>query len=116
VIGAIQPSDFTEPSAAEIADLIDQVRDEDVPAIFGSEVFPSDTLETIASESGAEYIDDLRDDDLPGEPGDGDHSYIGLMLRNMEIMLPALGGNTDALSGIDPGPVHEGESEADYPQ
>jgi len=116
VIGAIQPSDFSEPSASEIAGLIDQVRDEDVPAIFGSEVFPSDALETIASESGAEYIDDLRDDDLPGKPGDANHSYIGLMLTNMEIMLPALGGNTEALQGIDGGLVFQGESNVDYPQ
>ncbi len=41
VIGAIQPSDFAEPSAREVADLIDQVKREKVPAIFGSEVFPS---------------------------------------------------------------------------
>ncbi|MEX0749334.1 MAG: metal ABC transporter substrate-binding protein [Dehalococcoidia bacterium] len=116
VIGAIQPSDFSEPSASEIADLIDQVRDEDVPAIFGSEVFPSGALEAIASESGAEYIDDLRDDDLPGEPGDDRHSYIGLMLTNMEIMLPALGGNVDALAGIDGGVAFGSQSQAEYPQ
>jgi ABC-type Zn uptake system ZnuABC Zn-binding protein ZnuA len=116
VVGAVQPSDFTEPSSQDIIDLIKQVRDENVPAVFGSEVFPSDALETIAAESGADYIDELRDDDLPGEPGDDRHSYIGLMLTNMEIMLPALGGNTDALEGIDGGLVFAGESSADYPQ
>ena len=116
VIGAVQPSDFSEPSASEVAALIDQVEEEGVPAIFGSEVFPSDTLETIADESGAEYVDNLRDDDLPGEPGDDRHTYIGLMLTNMEIMLPALGGNVDALAEIDGGLVFEGESSAEYPQ
>ncbi|HET7378276.1 MAG TPA: metal ABC transporter substrate-binding protein, partial [Anaerolineae bacterium] len=39
VIGAIQPSDFAEPSAQEVAALIKQVKSEKVPAIFGSEVF-----------------------------------------------------------------------------
>lgn len=116
VVGAAQPSDFTEPSSREIAALIEQVKEEQVPAVFGSEVFPSGTLETIAAESGAEYIDELRDDDLPGAPGDEDHSYIGLILANMEIMLPALGGNTDALTDIDPGLVFEGESRTTYPQ
>jgi len=116
VIGAAQPSDFSEPSAAEVAELIEQVRAENVPAIFGSEVFPSDTLETIAAETDALYVDDLRDDDLPGEPGDPQHSYIGLMIVNMQIMLPALGGNADALNDIDPGLVFEGESTAEYPQ
>ena len=41
IIGAVQPSDFTEPSAREVASLINQVREAGVPAIFGSEVFPS---------------------------------------------------------------------------
>lgn len=116
VIGAVQPSDFSEPSAAEVADLIEQVRAERIPAIFGSEVFPSDVLETIAAETDAEYIDDLRDDDLPGEPGDPQHSYVGLMVANMRIMLPALGGSADAFDSIETGLVFEGESPAKYPQ
>ena len=62
VIGAIQPSDFKEPSAKEVADLITQIKKESVPAIFGSEVFPSKTLETIAKESGAKFEEQLRDD------------------------------------------------------
>lgn len=117
VIGAIQPSDFAEPSAREVARLIDQVRDERVPAIFGSEVFPSPVLERIADESGAEYVDDLRDDDLPGAPGDPLHSYIGLMVENMRIMVTALGGAAAAMDSVDPGLVFDdGPSPARYPQ
>jgi ABC-type Zn uptake system ZnuABC Zn-binding protein ZnuA len=117
VVGAIQPSDFAEPSASEVADLIDQINEEQIPAIFGSEVFPSDVLETIADETGAEYVDDLRDDDLPGEPGDDLHSYIGLMVRNMEIMIPALGGDAAPMGQVDPSLVFDdGESTAVYPQ
>ena len=117
VIGAVQPSDFAEPSAQEIADLIDQMNEEKVPAIFGSEVYPSDVLEQIADETGAEYVDDLRDDDLPGEPGDDRHSYIGLMVQNMEIMLPALGGNADAMADVADGSrVRRATSPAEYPQ
>ena len=44
MIGAIQPSDFSDPTPQEVADLIDQIRAEHVPAIFGSEVFPSPVL------------------------------------------------------------------------
>jgi ABC-type Zn uptake system ZnuABC Zn-binding protein ZnuA len=117
VVGAIQPSDFAEPSAQEVADLIEQIKDEEIPAVFGSEVFPSDVLETIASETGAEYVDDLRDDDLPGEPGDELHSYLGLMVNNMRTMIPALGGDDSAMDSVETGPVFsDGESEADYPQ
>ena len=116
VIGAVQPSDFAEPSAREMAELIDHIRELGLPAIFGSEEFPSGVLETIAREGNTTYIDQLSDDDLPGKPGEPEHSYLGLMRRNMQIMIPALGGNADALSAVDVGSVFEGESGAVYPQ
>lgn len=116
VIGAAQPSDFSEPSAREVASLIDQVRETGVPAIFGSEVFPSPVMEQIAKEGGAAFIDRLRDDDLPGSHGDPDHTYMGLMAANIRIMAPALGGNADALDDFDTGLVFEGESDAVYPE
>jgi ABC-type Zn uptake system ZnuABC Zn-binding protein ZnuA len=116
IIGAIQPSDFTEPSVRSVANLIDQVRETNVPAIFGSQVFPSPIMEQIAEEGGAEFIDRLRDDDLPGAPGDPNHSYLGLMLADVEIIVTALGGSTEALEGFDPGLVFEGPSRAVYPQ
>jgi ABC-type Zn uptake system ZnuABC Zn-binding protein ZnuA len=101
VIGAIQPSSFEEPTAKEVADLITQVRDAGVPAIFGSEVFPSPVLAQIGDEAGVEYVDDLRDDDLPGEPGDPAHSFLGLMQFNYITMVDALGGDSSALQSID---------------
>ena len=70
VVGAVQPSSFKEPTPREVAALIEQVRATGVAAIFGSEVFPSPVLRQIADETGVTYVDDLRDDDLPGEPGD----------------------------------------------
>jgi manganese/iron transport system substrate-binding protein len=102
VIGAVQPSDFSEPSPKEVAALIDQIKAENIPAIFGSEVFPSTVLEQIAKESGAVYVDQLRDDDPPGEPGAPEHTYVGMMLKNVSLMAPALGGNADPLAGIEP--------------
>lgn len=102
VIGAIQPSDFSEPSPKEVADLIDQIREVQVPAIFGSEVFPSPVLEQIASEGGAEYYDDLRDDEPPGDVDAPEHTFVGMMLRNLEIMATALGGDPSLLAGVSP--------------
>ena len=116
IIGAIQPSDFTEPSAREVASLINQVKENNVPAIFGSEVFPSPVLEQIAKEGGADFVDQLRDDDLPGGPGDPEHTYMGLILEDVRIITTALGGDPVALEGYDPGQVFEGESGAVYPQ
>ncbi len=116
VVGAIQPSDFSEPSARDVADLITQIKEENIPAVFGSEVFPSDVMRTIAAESGASYIDELSDDDLPGVPGDPDHSYLGLEIANLRIIIPALGGDASALDTVDISPVFDGESNAVYPQ
>ena len=116
VIGAVQPSDFAEPSAREMAELIDQIKELELPAIFGAEEFPSKVLETIAKEGNTAYVDKLADDDLPGKPGDPNHSYLGLVRKNMQIMIPALGGNADVLDNVDVGLVFDGESGAVYPQ
>ena len=101
VVGAIQPADFAEPTPQEIVDLIEQIRAEDLPAIFGSEVFPSPVLEQIAAETGATYVDDLRDDDLPGEAGDPDHSYLGLMVFDFTTIVSALGGDPAVFEDLD---------------
>jgi ABC-type Zn uptake system ZnuABC Zn-binding protein ZnuA len=112
IIGAVQPSDFSDPSPREVMRLIDQIRKEKVPAVFGSEVFPSPVLEQIAREGKTRYIDKLRDDELPGQPGDPQHSYIGMMVENLTVMFEALGGSGAALKKIDPAPV--AGSHADY--
>jgi ABC-type Zn uptake system ZnuABC Zn-binding protein ZnuA len=100
VIGAIQISDFEDPTPSEVADLIDQLRASDVPAIFGSEVFPSPVLEQIGKEAGVQYVDVLRDDDLPGAPGESQHSWLGLMRFDYITMTEALGGDATALRAV----------------
>ncbi len=114
VVGAIQPSNFAEPTPSEVAALIDQIKSENVSAVFGSEVFPSPVLEEIANESGAQYIDDLRDDDLPGEPGDPEHSYLGLMRFDYVTMIEGLGGQAPLLRALDVSDVVP--DNATYPQ
>jgi ABC-type Zn uptake system ZnuABC Zn-binding protein ZnuA len=105
VIGAIQPSDFSDPSPREVAALIDQIKQYRLPAIFGSEVYPSKVLEVIGRETGATYVDNLRDDELPGAPGTAAHTYMGLMLEDMRTIFGALGGQTTMFDGIDPSPI-----------
>jgi ABC-type Zn uptake system ZnuABC Zn-binding protein ZnuA len=97
IVGAIQVSDFDDPTPKEVAALIDQVDELGLPAIFGSEVFPSPVLEQIASETGAAYYDDLRDDDLPGSPGDPDHNLLALLRFNYSTIVSALGGDPAAI-------------------
>jgi ABC-type Zn uptake system ZnuABC Zn-binding protein ZnuA len=112
IIGAVQPSDFSDPSPKEVKRLIDQIRKEKIPAVFGSEVFPSPVLEQIAREGKSRYIDKLRDDELPGKPGEKHHSYIGMMIENLTTMFEALGGSAEALKKVDSAPV--AGAHADY--
>jgi len=92
IIGALQPGSFSDPSPADVVRIIGQVKSQKVKTIFGSEVFPSAVLKEIGRASGARYEDTLRDDDLPGVPGDASHSWLGLMKYNYSTMIKGLGG------------------------
>ncbi|MGB3769260.1 MAG: metal ABC transporter substrate-binding protein [Phormidesmis sp.] len=112
VIGAVQPSDFGEPSAQEVAALVDQIKAAEVPAIFGSEVFPSTISDQIAREAGVKLAN-TADDDLPGEgsasatqnaqmePVNPAHTYIGMMADNLRIFADTLGGDASLVDEID---------------
>jgi len=114
VIGAVQPSSFSDPAPSEVARLIDQVKAEKVTTIFGSEVFPSAVLAEVGRATGARYEDSLRDDDLPGAPGDAEHSWLGLMKYNYRTMISGLGGTPTQLDTI---AIPPGTSDtAVYPQ
>lgn len=102
VVGAIQPSDFKEPSAKEVAELITQIKELKLPAVFGSEVFPSTTLNTISKETGAVYEERLRDDEPPGKVNDPGYTYVGMVVEDMKIMFERLGGSAPNVAKIDP--------------
>ncbi|MEO8107852.1 MAG: metal ABC transporter substrate-binding protein [Actinomycetes bacterium] len=114
VVGAVQPKNFEDPTPVEVARIIDQVNAEGVSTIFGSEVFPSAVLEEVGRATGARYEDTLRDDDLPGDPGDDDHSWLGLMRYNYETMIEGLGGTVKQLPSVDTTDVSP--DQAEYPQ
>jgi manganese/iron transport system substrate-binding protein len=106
VIGAIQPSDFKEPSAQDVAKLIDQIRQVGVPAIFGSEVYPSKVEEQIAREAKVKTAN-TADDELPGqgsanaiENTNPEHTYIGMMVNNMRIIAENLGGKPELIKNV----------------
>jgi hypothetical protein len=77
-------------------------------------VFPSTVLEQIGVETDVRYVDVLRDDDLLGEPGDSEHSWLGLMRFNFVTIVEALGGDASALKSLDVRDVVK--DEAKYPQ
>ena len=98
VVAAIQPSDFSEPRPRDVVRIIKQIKEEKVPAIFGSEVFPSKVMEQISRETGVKFVDQLSDDELPASPR---NSFIGMMADNMTTMAEALGGNPDCMANVD---------------
>jgi len=100
VIGAVQASDFSDPSPQEVAALIDQIKAEHVPAVFGSEFFPSPVLEQIARESGAHFVDALRDDEPPGPRNAAEHTYLGMLKKDMQVMIGALGGDASIFDSL----------------
>jgi ABC-type Zn uptake system ZnuABC Zn-binding protein ZnuA len=110
----MQPSSFEEPTARDVANLIRQIKNEKVKAIFGSEVFPSPVLAQIGREAGVPYVAKLRDDDLPGAPGDAEHSYLGLMRANFVVLVGQMGGRVAELKAFDVRDVSE--DRAVYPQ
>lgn len=114
VVGALQPKNFSDPTPQEVTRLIEQIETEGVPVIFGSEVFPSNVLEEIGTETGVRYEDTLRDDDLPGAPGDAEHSWLGLMKYNYMTMIQGLGGTTSNLETVEVAPAIP--DNATYPQ
>ena len=71
-------------------------------------------LEEVANETGAQYIDDLRDDDLPGEPGDPEHSFLSLMRFDYVTIIEGLGGQAPSLRSLDVTDV--APDRATYPQ
>jgi manganese/iron transport system substrate-binding protein len=106
VIGAIQPSDFKEPSAKDVAKLIDQIKQTGVPAIFGSEVYPSKVAEQIAREANVRTAN-TADDELPGEGSanamdnkNPQHTYIGMMANNLKIIASGLGGKPELVDSL----------------
>lgn len=102
VIAAIQPADFSEPGPREVIRIIKQIKKEKVPAIFGSEVFPSRIMAQIAHETGVKFVDQLSDDHFPEAPN---NSFIGMMSTNVVVMTEALGGDPGCMKNAANGGV-----------
>jgi ABC-type Zn uptake system ZnuABC Zn-binding protein ZnuA len=92
IIGTALGSLSTEagdPSARQIAQLIAQIQESGVPAIFAETVANPDLMEAIAAEAGVALAPSLYSDALgaPGTPGD---TYDGMMRSNVETIVQAL--------------------------
>ena len=78
-----------DPSARQIAQLIAQIQEAGVPAIFAENVANPDLMESIAAEASVTVAPPLYSDALgaPGTPGD---SYDGMMRSNVDTIVQAL--------------------------
>jgi zinc/manganese transport system substrate-binding protein len=91
VVGVVIPggSSLSEPNPQEIAELIEMIREEGVPAIF-TEVSASDQLASvIAQEADISVVTTLYSDSLSSEDGPAS-TYIDYLRSNAETIAQAL--------------------------
>ncbi len=97
VIGSVIPSLSTQaqPSAGDIAELVDQVRDEGVEAVF-PEAGAGERLEdALSHEAGASVGDPLWADTL-GEDGSGAETYTDALAANTAALVEGMSGGSVA--------------------
>jgi ABC-type Zn uptake system ZnuABC Zn-binding protein ZnuA len=82
-------TEATDPSAGEIAELVEQIKAVGVPAIFAENVTNPTLMERIASEAGVVVAPPLYTDAL-GEPGSEGNTYLKMMRYNVLTMVAAL--------------------------
>ena len=94
VVGTALSSMSTEsgdPSAQQIAELVDAIDAAGVPAIFAENVSNPDLMRSIADEAGVELAPPLYTDAL-GEPGGDADTYDEIVRINVTTIVTALAG------------------------
>jgi ABC-type Zn uptake system ZnuABC Zn-binding protein ZnuA len=84
IVGVAVEAPGQDPSAQEIAALIEAIRAAGVTSIFSEVQFPSKVLDQIAAETGAVVLENLYSDALGASPAD---TYIGALRKNAEAIL-----------------------------
>ena len=79
----------SEPSAADVATLIRQMRDEGITAVFVESITDRRLIEQIADETGASIGGTLYSDALSG-PDEPASTYLDMMRHNVETLTKAL--------------------------
>ncbi len=89
VVGVVVESPGQDPSASQIAALVNAIRATGAKAVFGEAQFSDKLVRTIADEAGATYESNLYSDTLGDPPAD---TYVGMMRWNTDRIVAALGG------------------------
>jgi zinc/manganese transport system substrate-binding protein/manganese/iron transport system substrate-binding protein len=88
LIGVILANVGQDPSASELAALVDKVKAANVKAVFSEAQFSPRLAETLATEAGiTQVVTTLYNDALGPAPAD---TYLGLMQWNVDQIVPAL--------------------------
>ena len=87
VVGVAVEAPGQDPSAGDIAALIDAIREAGVKAIFSEDQFPTALVDQIARETGAIVVADLYDDSLGDPPVT---SYEAVIRWDVEKLVEAL--------------------------
>jgi ABC-type Zn uptake system ZnuABC Zn-binding protein ZnuA len=82
-------TEAADPSAGEIAELIERVKASGVPAIFADNVSNPRLMEQIAREAGVKLAPPLFTDAL-GEKGSDGETYVKMMRYNLRTIIEAL--------------------------
>ena len=84
IVGVAVEAPGQEPSAKEIAALIDAIKAAGVTSVFSEAQFPSKVLDQVAAETGATVLGNLYSDALGDAPA---NSYLGAMRANASAIL-----------------------------
>ena len=105
IVGTIHglSTDEAEPSAKQVAALIDEIRAANVKAIFPENVENPQLLESIAAEAGVKVGATLYTDAL-GEPGSNGDTYIRMITWNTTALAAGMQGE-DAPTTVEATPA-----------
>ena len=87
IVGTVIDAPGQDPSAGEIAGLIDAIRASNATALFGEAQFNPQLAQTIAAETGIAVVTDLYTDSLGSPPAD---TYEGMIRWDVERVVGAL--------------------------
>jgi ABC-type Zn uptake system ZnuABC Zn-binding protein ZnuA len=88
VLGSVS-TEASQPSAAELAQLSDEIKSAGVPAIFTENIENSAVISQVAHEAGVAVAPALYTDAL-GQPGSTGDTYVKMMRYNIDTIVAAL--------------------------
>jgi ABC-type Zn uptake system ZnuABC Zn-binding protein ZnuA len=89
IVGNILGNPEAEPSAGDLARLVQEIKAQQVKAIFSEAQFSPRLSETVTRETGVQVVANLYTDTL-GDAASGVESYIAMMRYNMKTVVAAL--------------------------